>query len=282
MSPTGTEVLTAATRALAAAGVPEPAGDARRLFSHALGLASGRLTLVLPEPVDSTGLQIFDGLITRRCAREPVSQLIGYRAFYGRDFIVTSDVLDPRPETETLIEAALALPFKHVLDLGTGSGCILLTLLAENPSAQGVGADLSSAAVRVAARNARALDLSARAAFVVSDWTRAVTGVFDLIVANPPYIAANELDGLAPEVRDWEPRIALTDNADGLEAYRNILRSAPAFLMGHGRLIVEIGPTQATAVIEMALEAGFDRASVICDLDGRDRVIVMTSAEIPF
>jgi len=282
MSPTGTEVLTAATRALAAAGVPDPARDARRLFSHALGVESGRLTLVLPEPVDGPGLQIFDKLITRRCAREPVSQLIGRRAFYGRDFIVTADVLDPRPETETLIEAALALPFEHVLDLGTGSGCILLTLLAECPAARGIAVDLSPAAVRVAVSNARALDLAGRADFVVSDWTREVTGVFDLIVANPPYIAASELETLDPEVRDWEPRIALTDNADGLAAYRDIFACAPAFLVPEGRLIVEIGPTQATAVSKMAIRAGFDRATVICDLDGRDRVLVLAWEEAPF
>jgi len=282
MSPTGTEVLTAATRALAAAGVPDPARDARRLFSHALGVESGRLTLVLPETVDASGLQAFDRLITRRCAREPVSQLIGRRAFYGRDFIVTADVLDPRPETETLIEAALALPFEQVLDLGTGSGCILLTLLAENPGARGLGVDLSVAAVRVALRNARALRLDQRARFVVSDWTREVEGTFDLIVANPPYIAANEFGGLAPEVRDWEPRIALTDNADGLAAYREILVCAPAFLMPQGRLVVEIGPTQARAVTDMAIAAGFDRATVIRDLDGRDRVIVMGWDEMPF
>ncbi|NCO86282.1 MAG: peptide chain release factor N(5)-glutamine methyltransferase [Rhodobacterales bacterium] len=268
------EALGAATRALAAAGVPDAPRDARRLLAHALGIAPGRLTLALPEPLPDAARAAFDRLITRRSAREPVSHLTGLRAFYGRDFIVTADVLDPRPETETLIEAALAEPFADVLDLGTGSGCILLTLLAENPAARGLGVDLSAAACRVALRNARALGLDARAALRVSDWTAEVAELYDLIVANPPYIAQDEMLSLAPEVRDWEPRLALTDEGDGLGAYRRIMSCAPPFLRPGGRLIVEIGPTQAAAVTTFARAAGFGAVAVIADLDGRDRVIV--------
>lgn len=281
MSITGNEALGAAMRALAAAGVPDAARDARRLLAHAIGTAPGRLTLVLPEPLSAEARLAFDRLVTRRAAREPVSHLTGVRAFYGRDFIVTGDVLDPRPETETLIEAALAEPFADVLDLGTGSGCILLTLLAEDSRARGLGVDISPAACRVALRNARALGVDARTQLRVSDWTSDVTGSFDLIVANPPYIAREEMPDLAPEVRDWEPRMALTDEGDGLGAYRVIMSSAPAFLRPGGRLIVEIGPSQASAVRTLAEAAGLSGVAVIADLDGRDRVIVAHWVETP-
>lgn len=279
---TAAQALAAATNALRDAGIPDPSRDARRLLAHALGLEPGRLTVVLPEPMHPIARVTFDGLIARRLRREPVSHLIGRRAFYGRDFAVSAAVLDPRPETEILIEAALAQPFTRVLDLGTGSGCILLTLLAEMPGARGLGVDISSAACAVAQANARALGLSERARIRVSDWTGEVDGTFDLIVANPPYIARAEMQALAPEVRDWEPRQALTDEADGLEAYRTILACAPPLLSADGRLVVEIGPTQAAAVTDLIVQAGMDPIAVIRDLDGRDRVVVARWSETPF
>lgn len=282
MTETGNTLLIAATRALADAGVPDAARDARKLLSHAVGIDAGRLTLVLPEPVAQDVQSTFQDLILRRASRQPVSQLIGKRAFYGRDFTVTCEVLDPRPETEILIEAALAQPFGHVLDLGTGSGCILLTLLAEMDDARGVGVDMSPGAIHVAQSNARSLDLSHRARFLVSDWASEVEGVFDLIVANPPYISQREMDGLAPEVRDWEPRLALTDEADGLAAYRAIFASIGPYLAEPGRVVVEIGPDQAKDVSDIAYAGGFETVAVICDLDGRDRVIVAQWIEIPF
>jgi len=271
---TGTTLLMAATRLLAAAGVPDAARDARRLLSHAVGVDAGRLTLVLPDPVPDAARARFDALVTRRATREPVSHLLGQRQFYGRSFAVTADVLDPRPETEVLIEVALAEPFGHVLDLGTGSGCILLTLLAEVHDARGVGVDLSPAAIEIARNNARALGLSDRGRIVLSDWTTEVEGVFDLIVANPPYIARDEMALLAPEVRDWEPHAALTDGADGLSAYRAIFAAAGPYLAETGRIAVEIGPTQAAAVSAIARRWGLDRVAVIPDLDGRNRVVL--------
>lgn len=279
MSATGNSLLLAATRRLAEAGVPDAARDARRLLSHAVGVDAGRLTLILPDPVAAEAERVFDALVARRAGREPVSQLIGRRAFYGRDFAVTADVLDPRPETEVLIEAALAEPFGHVLDLGTGTGCILLTLLGETEDTRGVGVDLSPQAVLVAQANARAHELSHRARFLVSDWASEVEGVFDLVVANPPYIAQDEFSGLAPEVRDWEPRQALTDGADGLSAYRAIFRTIGPYLAEGGRLLVEIGPTQAEAVCRIAARQGFETVAVVPDLDGRDRVVVARGAE---
>ena len=188
--------------------------------------------------------------------------------------MVTPDVLDPRPETETLVAAALEQPFARLLDLGTGSGCILISLLADRPSAQGVGTDLSDAALEVARRNAGQLGVAERVRFLRSDWFGGVQGRFDLIVSNPPYIAEDEMAALAPEVRDWEPRAALTPGGDGLAAYRAIAQGAGARLMAGGRLILEIGPTQGAAVTALLRAAGFDCVEIRPDLDGRDRVVI--------
>lgn len=282
MTQTANIALAEATRRLIEAGVPDAARDARRLLSHAVGVEPGRLTLLLSEPVDPEALASFQGLVDMRAERRPVSHLIGQRAFYGRDFLVTPDVLDPRPETEVLIEAALAAPFGHVLDLGTGSGCILLTLLAEMPDSLGTGVDISPQAIGVTEANARALGLDDRCHALVSDWVERVEGVFDLIVANPPYISRAEMEDLEPEVRKFEPRLALTDEADGLGCYREIFSRIGPHLSETGRVIVEIGPDQADDVTAIAAIRGFDVVAVIPDLDGRDRVIVATWSDIPF
>lgn len=231
-------------------------GEARRLWAVSYGDAIA-----------------FDGLVARRAAREPLSHLLGYRDFYKHRFEVSSDVLDPRPDTETLVEVALGTTFDRVLDLGTGSGCILLSLLAERRAALGVGTDLSDAALSVAARNAEKLGVGNQVSFIVSDWFAEVDSTFDLIVSNPPYIAVDEMGCLQPEVRDHEPRMALTDEGDGLACYRTIIVDAPAYLKMGGHLMVEIGPTQAGAVKVMMDTGGFAKIRTIQDLDGRDRVV---------
>ena len=208
----------------------------------------------------------------------PVSHLIGEREFYGRRFKVSGEVLDPRPETETLIEAALAQPFSRVLDLGTGSGCILVTLLAENPDASGLGVDLSEAACLQASANAVLHRVEPRAELRQSDWFSAVDGRFDLIVSNPPYIALEEMDDLTTEVRDHEPHLALTDGGDGLGAYRAICAAVSGFLSPAGRVLVEIGPTQGAAVADLFRAAGLVEVAVLQDLDGRDRVVAGCAA----
>jgi release factor glutamine methyltransferase len=271
--------LAQAVRQLAEAGVPGAAGDARRLLAHALGVDPGRLTLVLPDPLPPGAAEAFDALVSRRAARVPVAQLTGLRAFFGRDFRVTGDVLDPRPETELLVSTALARPFDRVLDLGTGSGCILVTLLAERPAATGVGLDLSPAALAVALGNAATHGVAARAGFALSDWFAAAEGVFDLIVSNPPYIAAAEMAGLAPEVRDHEPAMALTDGADGLQAYRAILAGLAPHLSPGGRVLLEIGAGQGADVTALARAAGWPAPRILPDLDGRDRVVVLESPQ---
>ncbi|MEM6617706.1 MAG: peptide chain release factor N(5)-glutamine methyltransferase [Pseudomonadota bacterium] len=244
------------------------ARDARALLAHALGCDPGLLFLDRDRPVTGAEAARFGAYLDRRMAREPVSHILGYRLFWGRRFEVGLAVLDPRPETECLIEAALTRPAKTVLDLGTGSGAILLTLLAEWSGARGFGTDISAAALAVARTNAQALGLEAE--FRQGDWFDAVTGRFDLIVSNPPYIAANEMAALAPELR-YDPPLALTPGGDGLGGYRAILARAHDHLAPSGRILLEIGPTQAAAVTSMAAPLG--TVSVLPDLDGRDRVV---------
>ncbi|MFC2966551.1 peptide chain release factor N(5)-glutamine methyltransferase [Acidimangrovimonas pyrenivorans] len=274
---TANDALRAALPRLAAAGIDDPARDARRLLAHALGLAPDRLTLHLPEPLAPAAAARFEAALAARCRRQPVSRITGSRAFWGRDFRVTPDVLDPRPETESLIAAAMEAPFARVLDLGTGSGAILVTLLAERPRASGLGTDVSDAALAVARANARALGVGDRAEFRRSDWFSAVDEAFDLIVSNPPYIAAEEMAGLSPEVRDWEPHLALTPGGDGLDAYRAIAAGAPGHLTPGGRLLVEIGPRQGAAVAAFFVAAGLEKVRICPDLDGRDRVVAAES-----
>jgi release factor glutamine methyltransferase len=266
---TGAQALAWARPLLEAAGIEDAADDARVLLAHALNLPRERLTLHLPDAVEGDALDRFRALIAARADRVPVSHLTGRRLFWGRWFAVTPDVLDPRPETEVLVALALAQPFARVLDLGTGSGCILLSLLADRPGAVGTGVDRSAAALAVASRNAAALGVTADLG--LGDWTAGLTGPYDLIVANPPYIAASEMPGLAPEVRDHEPRVALTDEGDGLAAYRAILaRPLPA--APGARVLFEIGPTQGAQVLALMRQAGLGDLALHPDLDGRDRV----------
>lgn len=267
------EALRLAVPRLAAAGVPDAARDARILLAHALGLAPDRLTLHLPDEMTEPQARAYEEALRAREARQPVAQITGRRLFWGLPFRVTRDTLDPRPETEVLVAEALSRPFVKVLDLGTGTGCILLSCLKGMPVARGMGVDVSKAALDVAEENSRNLGLAGRARFVQSDWFEKLEGAFDLIVSNPPYIAAQEMPGLAPEVRDWEPHLALSPGGDGLDAYRRIARGAGARLMPGGRLLVEIGPGQAEAVSRMFAAAGFRDIRVLPDFDGRDRVV---------
>lgn len=270
---TAAQAMAAAAARLRAAGVADPARDARVLLAHAARVDATRVTLIAPEDLSPEIEERFEQLVALRAIRVPVSHLIGEREFYGRRFKVSGDVLDPRPETETLIEAALAEPFSRVLDLGVGSGCILVTLLAERQEARGIGVDISEAACLQASANAVLHRVQARASIQRSDWFAAVTGQFDLIVSNPPYIARAEWEGLDEDVRRHEPRIALTDEGDGLGAYRRIADGLIGYLAPGGRILLEIGPTQAAAVQNLLAQAGLRDIGAIADLDGRDRVI---------
>ncbi|MEM8553857.1 MAG: peptide chain release factor N(5)-glutamine methyltransferase [Pseudomonadota bacterium] len=267
------EVLTEGIAALRSAGVPDPARDARLLMADALGLPADRLTLHLHDPWPGSGMHQWFEHVAARSARQPVSQILGRRAFYGRMFCVTSDVLDPRPETEILVETALDAPAKRILDIGTGSGCILLTLLAEWSEASGIGTDCSQAALDVARTNAQTLGLEDRASWQSTHWATDVAGTFDLVVSNPPYIDQAELDHLEPEVTRWEPPMALSPGLDGTSSYQDLVPQAERVLTPRGRLILEIGPTQADAVSEILRSASFTDIQAHTDLDGRNRVI---------
>ncbi|GAA6196792.1 peptide chain release factor N(5)-glutamine methyltransferase [Pseudophaeobacter arcticus] len=270
---TAAQAMASAAARLRAAGVDDPARDARLLLAHAARIEASRVTLIAPEELDPDVAERYEQLIALRAVRVPVSHLLGEREFYGRRFKVSKDVLDPRPETETLIEVALAQPFERVLDLGLGSGCILVTLLAETPQATGLGVDLSEAACLQASANALLHRVEARIDIQQSDWFSNVSGSFDLIVSNPPYIALDEMADLSPEVREHEPDLALTDGGDGLAAYRALAAGVGAHLRPDGRLCLEIGPTQGPAVAAMLQQAGLTHIAILPDLDGRDRVV---------
>lgn len=276
---TGAEALGAASRRLAAAGIDGASRDARRLLAWSLGSTTDRLALALPEVLASDAARRFEGATSLRCNRVPVSQITGQRMFYGRIFHLDREVLDPRPETEILIAQALAEVYERVLDLGAGTGCIAITLLAERPDAIGTAIDVSAAARKHTLANAMMHGVSDRLEVLGADWftplegEAPITGRFDLIVSNPPYVAAQEMDDLSPEVRDWEPRQALTDEGDGLGAYRAIAAEALNFLVPGGRLLVEIGPSQGAAVSRLFAAAGLEDVAVHPDLDGRDRVV---------
>ncbi|MGB0958768.1 MAG: peptide chain release factor N(5)-glutamine methyltransferase [Halocynthiibacter sp.] len=265
--------LIAAIKRLKDAGIEDAPRDARLLLAEAMGVEATRLTLHLHDPFTSEAQARFDAFTEARAARKPVSQILGRRDFYGRMFKVTSAVLDPRPETETLVEAALAQPFSTVLDLGTGSGAILITVMKEGAAKGmapiGLGVDLSMDALRVAEENASAHDVAAT--FKHSNWFSAVEGRFDLIMSNPPYIRADEMADLSPEVRDHEPRMALTPEGDGLDPYRVIAAESQPYLNVDGRIIVEFGVTQHAAVREIFETAGFVEKQALFDLTARVR-----------
>jgi release factor glutamine methyltransferase len=283
---TVSEAFAAAAGALRAAGIDTPELDARLLLCHAAALTHEGLIARGREPLPPGSAARLRAALARRLAREPVSRITGAREFYGRVFLVGPEALDPRPDTETLIEAALAQAEARggrdrplaILDLGTGTGCILLTLLAELPAARGVGTDLSQAALRLAARNAARLGLGERASFLAGDWLDPVSGRFDLVVSNPPYIAGGEIARLAAEVSAYDPPVALDGGPDGLAAYRRIAARAADVLAEGGRLLLEIGEGQAGPVTAILGAAGFEIEAVRPDLAGRSRAVVARAA----
>ncbi len=273
--------LSAAVRGLEAAGIDSARLDARLLASTVLGWDPARV-LAHPEHVLGDGeWERLQSLLARRGNRQPLAVIIGKREFWGLDFAVTADTLVPRPESETLIEAVLGATEDrdadlNILDLGTGSGCLLLALLSELPNARGLGVDLSAAALKVAAGNAAALGLEGRAEFRQSDWGRGLDGTegrFDLILANPPYVADDEFAALEPEVSRFEPRLALSGGPDGLDCYRSLAPRVGPLLAPGGGAFVETGAAQAGAVSALFEENGLAVTSIHADLCGRPRVV---------
>jgi release factor glutamine methyltransferase len=279
-SATLAEAWREATKRLAAAGIEAPQREARILMAHAMG---GDLAALLRQQDDAIGhntAEIFSGFIARRAAREPAATILGRREFWSLDFLVSPRTLIPRPDSETIIEAAIALfpestSPRRILDLGTGTGCLLLATLSEFTEATGIGIDRSEDAASVAALNAERLGLSARAAFIVGDWTEALNACFDLILSNPPYIPAAEIAGLQPEVVLHEPLGALDGGPDGLDAYRRIFRDLPAALTPKGIALFEFGRGQEASLPGLAHEAGLEVLGTRSDLAGHPRVLIL-------
>jgi len=257
--------------------------DARLLLEHVMGVTREQLLMGMDMALTEEQEREYKQLIELRANHKPVAQILGRREFWGMDFAVNENTLDPRPGSETVIESILervadrSAPLR-ILDLGTGTGCLLLTLLRELPAAKGVAVDMCPKALQVASENAATLGLSERVEFVRSDWCEQLSGQFDIIVSNPPYIPTETIATLAPEVCRYEPMLALDGGADGLDCYRTIMRSLPQLLASDGFAALEIGVGQQRSLETIALESGLKVAATKKDLGGIVRALIINSS----
>ena len=273
--------MEAAAGRLADAGIPDARREARLLAALALDCSPDALLANSARDLDAAQAARFMALVDRRRAREPLSRIRGSREFWSLEFALNEATLDPRPDSETLVAVALELapdgaPVR-VLDLGTGSGCLLIAFLSERRQAEGVGIDLDETAVQLAARNAERNGVAARARFAIGDWRRPETlpaGPFDLVLVNPPYIPNAAIAGLEPEVASHEPRAALDGGADGLDAYRSLATLLGGLLAPEGHAVVELGQGQAGSVAAILARAGLEIGPIRVDLGGIERCLV--------
>lgn len=277
-TPTLVQAWTGARARLKAAQIDSPAIDARLLLECAAGATRADILTDPYRTLTPEQAATFDAYLDRRERREPVSRILGRKGFWKIMLSVTPDVLSPRPDTETVVQEALAAFDEHrafqVLDLGVGSGAILLAILAERPLATGLGTDVSDEALAVARENAANLGLAGRAAFLRGDWAGGLDGdSFDLVVSNPPYIREDEMPDLDPEVREHDPRLALVGGADGLDHYRTLSPQILRILRPGGLFLLEIGHTQARAVEKLMRDAGAEQIRTVKDLALKDRVV---------
>jgi release factor glutamine methyltransferase len=275
------ESLSRAATQLGAAGIERSQAEARILLEAASGIGRGQIVAFPERALSPLQQSAFDAMVARRCAREPVSRILGHREFWSLDFAVGPETLDPRPDSETLVAAVLDRIVDRnaeiaLLDLGTGTGCLLLALLRELPRARGLGIDISGQACTTARQNAAALKLDGRAAFQTGDWAHGLAMTFDVIVSNPPYIESAAIEGLAPEVSRFDPHRALDGGADGLAAYRGLLPQAAERLKPGGLLALEIGAGQGEAVKALAVQSGFGVLPAARDLAGIERCLLFT------
>lgn len=276
---TRADALRRAAERLAAAGLEDAREEARRLLAAAGPLSSAQLITGLDDVQPGDEAERFVAFVDRRAAREPLSHILGTVGFWTLELEVSPDVLTPRPDTETVVEAALeavsdrSAPLR-MLDIGTGSGAILLALLSELPNATGLATDISPAALAVARRNAERNGLGDRISFKQASWADGVEGPFDLVVSNPPYIASAVIETLEPEVKDHEPRLALDGGPDGLGPYPHLLAEAKRLLRPGGTAVFEIGFDQGPAALALARQAGVVDAGLRQDLAGRDRALL--------
>ncbi|UVK40352.1 peptide chain release factor N(5)-glutamine methyltransferase [Mesorhizobium sp. AR10] len=275
-------LLRAARECLAAAGVADPMLDARLIVEHFSGTTRTQVIADPEQSVDTGAIAAIDAALKRRILGEPVHRILGFREFYGLRLALSPETLEPRPDTETLVEAILpfvkATAASHgecrILDLGTGTGAIALALLSAVPAAVATGVDISEGALATAMRNAEELGLAGRFEALRSDWFAKVSGPYHVIAANPPYIPTQDIGNLQDEVRDFDPHRALDGGADGLGPYRIIAAEAARFLEAEGRIAVEIGHTQRQEVRDIFASAGYMLAGVFRDLGGNDRVLI--------
>lgn len=269
---------------LAAAGIPNARGEARLLLAHATGLALETMIGYPERQIDDDAGYL--RLVARRASREPLSHLTGRREFWSLDFSVTADTLDPRPDTETLVEAVLERvtdsgAAMRILDLGTGTGCVLGALLSQLPGAFGVAVDRNPATARIAAQNLAALGLAGRFAVIAGNWGDSLDGEFDIVVSNPPYIPSAEIASLEPEVASFEPRLALDGGPDGLSALRIIAADLSRLLRSAGFAALEFGFGQGNAVAALSEAAGLRVRKRYTDLAGRERCLVCGPGTAP-
>ena len=274
-------VLDAAARRLAAAGVDGARRDARLLLAAVLECEPGALLAWPDRRLEPMAWRRFQAMVDARAERKPISRILGCREFWSLPFWLDDATLDPRPDSETLVEAALAQlspdASARLLDLGTGSGCLLLSVLHERPNAWGLGVDRCERAVRTARRNAVALGLRERSAFVVGNWGGGLVGGFDAILVNPPYVSESEMAQLAPEVARYDPAQALRAGADGLDAYRALAPALPGLLKPGGFAAIEVGAGQARDVDALLRRAGLRTRPPVCDLAGIARCLIAAS-----
>ena len=281
MSTTIAQLVLEATALLREAGVPEARLDAGALLAHVLHRDRTFIIGHAEDVVDGDVIEVFQKLVGRRAQGEPLQYITGRQEFFGLDFEVSDAVLIPRPETELLVQTALELlgPIENPLicDIGTGSGCIAITLLHHLPQARVIAVDVSKQALELAERNARRLGVSDRVTFALSDCFSAIDRdqLFDMVVSNPPYVAADALDGLQREVRDFEPKAALTPGADGLAIIRRLIEETPYVLKRHGYLLLEIGFDQRDRVAGMIDPQEWNLLDVHKDLQGIPRTVVL-------
>ncbi len=277
--------LCQAGQVLRAAAIDQPRFEARLLLAHAMATTAEALLRDPRAPVPPDAAARFGAALRARLAHTPVAHILGRQGFWTLDLAVSPATLIPRADSESLVEAALDLfpdpeaPLR-VLDLGTGTGCLLLAVLAERPRAFGVGVDRAPAAVALAARNAAANGLAARAVFLAGDWATALDARFDLVLSNPPYIESAVIPGLMPDVALHEPASALDGGADGLDAYRLIAKALPGLLLPGGRAVLELGQGQRKAVETLAEAVGLAAIGCRADLGGIDRALLV--AKKPF
>ena len=267
------KVLANTANKLSESGIEGAARDSRILTAYALQIPISELSLKINEQVSGEMTSKLEKLILRRIQREPISKILGRREFWGRTFSISENVLDPRGDTETLIECVIEKPVKSVLELGTGSGAIAITLACEWKEVHVTAIDISKEALSLAKSNAEKFNVQNKIDFFKSDWFEAVKGSFDLIISNPPYIGLIEKDEISTEVIKYDPEIALFAGRDGLDAYKKIIPNLAKFLNPDGFVVLEIGAYQSNQVKNMMNVVGFIDTQIVKDLSGKDRLV---------